>query len=163
LHFFEYIIINIDELRSKIKNESQILENKKPYINLEEISEEVKNIFNKNIINKSLKEQLENLFIFKEEDKNKLIKIIEDIKVLNQENIQDKIKIEIRKKEDIEKFIKSLRKIFSELSEISKKIPTLINKYNLKLEESLKFKNQIKVLKSIPQSNSQSWKTFIKE
>lgn len=162
LHYFEYIITKIDELKIKIKSEYQNLENKKPTINLEGFDEEIKNIFLKNKINKDLKEKLEKLYIFKKEDKIRLTKIIEDIKILNQENIQDKIKIETRKKEDIESFIKSLRNIFSKLSEISKKIPNLIKEYNKKLDESIKFKNQIKVLKDIPQSNSESWKNFIK-
>ena len=162
LHFFEYIITNIDELKNKIKNESQNLENKKPNINLDCFSEEIENIFLKNKINKDLKEKLEKLYLFSEEDEEKLFEITKNIKILNQENIQDKIIIETRKKEDIENFIKNLKDVFFKLSEISKKIPNLIKEYNKKLEESLKFKNQINVLKDIPQSNSESWKTFIK-
>ncbi len=162
LHYFEYIITHIDLIKTKLLQDKSTLISNQPLISTDKFTNDIKNIFLNNKINNELKEKLIENFNFTKINDDKLNQINESILTLQKDNIDDKIKIEQRKKDDIEIIRQKLISSFTVLKKKSEEIPTLVKQYNSSLEESLKIKDQIKVLKDIPNSDSLAWKNFIK-
>lgn len=161
LHLFSYIIEKIDELKTMLKEDIEEKKNSKPKINTENFSKKFKYVFETQEINDflKLKSSIESLYSFS--DIKELDKLIQEKKSFDQTNYNDKIKnLEIKNKviKDIKNEINSvLNKLKTESGEIN----SLLEKYHKKNQESLEYKNQIKILEKIPKSDTKEWKDFI--
>ncbi|MDD2357240.1 MAG: hypothetical protein PHX13_04950, partial [Thiovulaceae bacterium] len=162
LNLFSYIIETIDGLKTKLFNEIQSAKNEKPRINSEKFLAHNKGVFEQSYLSTVQEDEVQSRFEFVDEDSKKL----EDLKIqyqnLSQQNIQDKIKIETTKYSEINAIKKSIEETAKKTStfvEEAKNILELYEKYSF---ESNEFKKQLEVLKKLPSTDSEKWKSFIK-
>lgn len=162
LNLFSYIIETTDRLKTKLSDEIQTTKNEKPRINSEKFLLENKGLFEQNYLNSMQENTVQSKFEFADEDSKKL----DDLKIqhqnLSQQNIEDKIKLETTKFNEIDAIKKSIEEISKKIKtfvEEAKNILELYEKYSF---ESNEFKKQIEVLKKLPSTDSEKWKSFIK-
>lgn len=161
LNLFSYIIDTIDRFKKKLTDEIQSINSKKPNINSEKLSLQYKSLFEQNFLNDVQQKAIENKYDFSDEDNKKLNELKTEYQDLSQQNIQDKIKLETTRYNainTIKKLIEDTSKNINPYIEKVKNTLELYKKYEL---ESNEFKKQIEVLKTLPSTNSDKWKSFI--
>ncbi len=162
LNLFSYIIETIDRLKTKLSDEIQSVKNKKTKINSEKFSLQNKGLFEQNYLNITQEKEVESKFEFIDEDSKKL----DDLKIqhqnLSQQNIQDRIKLETTKYSEINAIKKSIEEILKKINIFEDEAKNILELYEKYSFESNEFKKQIEVLKKMPSTDSEKWKSFIK-
>ncbi len=162
LNLFSYIIDTIDTLKTKLSGEIQSVKSEKPKINSEKFSLHNKSLFEQNYINATQENILASKFEFVEEDRKKL----DDLKIqhqnLSQQNIEDRIKLESTKCNEITAIKKSIVETSKKISVFIEEAKNILESYEKFHIESNEFKKQIEVLKKLPSTDSEKWKSFVK-
>ncbi|CAC9435603.1 AAA family ATPase [bacterium endosymbiont of Bathymodiolus sp. 5 South] len=162
LNLFSYLVVLIDEFKSKLKSEADKKRLRKPTIELEFLSDEIKTSFEGHQIDDTRKNKIKGLFDFSDENLEKLNKTKTDLQDLKQLNIQDKITLKNRDKRDID----NIKKYFEDTN---KKLSGFYTGTQQQLEllvknktENESAKKQFEILSTIPNSDNPEWKEFIK-
>lgn len=161
LNLFSYIIDTIDKFKKKLSDEMQIINNKKPNINNEKFSLQFKSLFEQNFLNDTQQKTIENKYDFSDEDNKKLNNLKTEYQNLSQQNIQDKIKLETAKYNEINTIKKLIEDVSKNINPYIEKVKNALDLYKKYELESNEFKKQIEVLKTLPSTNSDKWKSFI--
>ncbi len=162
LNLFPYIISKIDELKTRINNSANEEDVKKPVIDCKQMREDYNSIFSKNKYTNARKSIIQSLYSFPDTSQNEIETISKAIKDLEQNNIQDKIKLEDHNKDTLVKIQNELTNNFQTLNSEIINTKNLLSDYKSQKESSDKYKKQLKVLETIPETNSENWKKFIK-
>ena len=93
LNLFSYLVIMIDEFKTKLKSEVDRKRLEKPTIELKFLSDEIKASFETHQIDNTRKNKIEGLFDFSDENLKELENTDKELQDLKQINIQDKIKL----------------------------------------------------------------------
>lgn len=162
LNLFSYIIETIDRLKAKLSDEIQSIKDEKPKINSEKFSLQNKGLFEQNYLYTTQENAVQSKFEFVDEDSKKL----DDLKIqhqnLSQQNIQDRIKLETTKYNEINAIKKSIEETSNKISTFVEEAKKILESYEKFTVESNEFKKQIEVLKKLPSTDSDKWKSFIK-
>jgi len=161
LNLFSYIINTIDKFKKKLSDEIQIINRKKPNISNEKFSLQYKSLFEKNFLNDAQQKDIENKYNFSDEDNKKLNDLKTEYQNLSQQNIQDKIKLETTKYNEINTIKKLIEDVSKNINPYIEKVKNTLELYKKYELESNEFKKQIEVLKTLPSTDSDKWKSFI--
>lgn len=161
LNLFSYIIDTIDKFKKKLSDEIQIINNKKPNINNENFSLQFKSFFEQSFLNDTQQKIIENKYDFSDEDNKKLNELKTEYQNLSQQNIQDKIKLETTKYSEINTIKKLIEDVSKNINPYIEKVKNTLELYKKYELESNEFKKQIEVLKTLPSTDSDKWKSFI--
>jgi len=162
LNLFSYIIETIDRLKTKLSDEIQSVKNKKPKINSEKFSLQNKGLFEQNYLNITQEKEVKSKFEFVEADSKKLDDLKKQHQNLLQQNIQDRIKLETTKYNEIDAIKKSIKETAKKINTFVEEAKNILESYEKFHIESNEFKKQIEVLKKLPSTDSDKWKSFIK-
>jgi len=161
LHLFSYIIEKKDEFKKRLEDDAEKIQINKPQIKTDNFSDKIKAIFEQNELSDETKIMVENLYNFSEEKQIELITLQKKLKDLNQSNIEDKIQLETIKYEKIKQLREEIFDSGEKLVRLKREVEALIRSYNQQKKESKTYKKQIKILKTIPKSDTSLWKEFI--
>lgn len=162
LNLFTYLVDLLDDAKSKINSYADNIRTNKPNIKLEEISDEIKNVFINHFISKSEHGKIKKLFEFSEENQKNLSKIEKEIKDIKQINIQDKIKLLGNSKKELESVSSNLQQRNTTILDFIKNCDSNINQYKEKEPLNKEAKSRFELLETIPANDTQEWKDFIK-
>jgi energy-coupling factor transporter ATP-binding protein EcfA2 len=162
LNLFSYIIETIDRLKTKLSAEIQGVKDEKPKINSEKFSLQNKGLFEQNHLNITQEKEVKSKFEFVEEDSKKLDDFKKQHQNLSQQNIQDRIKLESTKYNEIDSIKKSIVETAKKINTFAEEAKNILESYEKFHIESNEFKKQIEVLKKLPSTDSDKWKSFIK-
>jgi len=162
LHLFSYLVSLIDEFKYKLNDIADKKRLEKPTIELKDLRDDFKSSFGNHNFSEDAKKRIEDLFVFSEDNAQKLTNIQEELSSLKQINIQDKIKLRTNDKTDIDKIKSYLesthKKLFDAFITAQKVLETFVE--NKKANALAK--KQFKILSSISNSDNPEWKEFIK-
>lgn len=161
LNLFSYIIDTIDRFKKKLTDEIQSINSKKPNINSEKLSLQYKSLFEQNFLNDAQQKAIESKYDFSDEDNKKLNELKTEYQNLSQQNIQDKIKLETTRYNAINTIKKLIEDTSKNINPYIEKVKNILEQYKKYKLESNEFKKQIEVLKTLPSTNSDKWKSFI--
>lgn len=162
IHLFSYLTKVLDYYSRKV---SQLIENEKrnfPVINTENLQEEYKNVFtNRSKFSQKQIKAISNLYNYTEDEEKELLKSEHDINDLLQINYDDKIKLLVQKNNFYSDFVNTVMSILNNLSEYQKELVQGLEAYSLsKAKNEMAIQNS-KILRTLPKSDSDEWKTFI--
>lgn len=163
LHLFSYLAQIMDSFSEKLVQLALAERGDLPIINTENLSDNLKNAFNeKQDFDDAKRIEIKGMYSFSNEDNKSLSEKQTALTRLQQTNYEDRIKL-----------LTQNNKIYSEFTERISNLVNNLRKYSQNLENALdafkttKEKNdntllQSQILKSLPQSNTEEWKNFIK-
>ncbi len=162
LHLFPLLVRLIDEFKHELNSAADKKRLEKPTLELKYLRDEIKSSFEIHKFSTVSEEQVKKLFVFSEDNSQKLIKTQQELSDLKQINIQDKIKLQTSDRNAINRIKDSIEKIHQELSNhfenTQKELEILVK--NREANELAK--KQFEILSSIPSNNNSEWKDFIK-
>lgn len=162
LNLFSYLVIMIDEFKTKLKCEADRKRSEKPTIELNFLSDEIKTSFETHQIDSARKKQIEGLFGFTDENLKKLESTQKEHQDLKQINIQDKIKLKKSDKTDIDSIKKHIEDTNKKLSDFSTDTQTQLELLVKNKTANELARKQFEILSTIPNSDNPEWKAFIK-
>ena len=161
LHLFSYLVDLIDEFKRELNNEADKKRLEKPILELKDLRDDFKSSFENHNFSEDAKKQIEDLFVFSDDDVQKLKNIKKELSELKQINIQDKIKLKTNDKDDIDSVKNYLENRYKILSEYFEETQQTLETFKANKEANELAKKQFKILSSIPNSDSPEWKEFI--
>jgi energy-coupling factor transporter ATP-binding protein EcfA2 len=162
LNLFSYIVEKIDFFKEKLNQEADKKRLEKPILNFEFFRNEIRIAFENHNIPAELKKEIENLYNFSSENKTILERKEKYLAELKQFNIQDKIKLESNKGENLDTVKKHIEETNEKLKSFKKDVEQLITEYAQRKQASNEAKERFEVLKDILEIDSTEWKEFIK-
>jgi len=165
LNMFQTITQIMDEFKNdklkKLKQREEIQKPKlEPLIGLLH-SEDLKMIFSQSSLADDDKKLLRTNQSFSEKDSKKLRTLRGKIKKLEQNNLEDSIKLFDQQKSEIDALKEHLENLKKKLETISLEIPVAIQNYLDKKKTRDEIKESFEVLKIIPERDTKEWQTFI--
>ena len=162
LHLFSYLVSLTDEFKYKLNDIADKKRLEKPTIELKDLRDDFKSSFGNHNFLEDTKKQIEDLFIFSEDNAQKLTSIQEELLSLKQINIQDKIKLRTNDKTDIDKIKSYLESTHKKLFDAFTTTQKLLETFVENKKANALAKKQFEILSSIPNSDNPEWKEFIK-
>lgn len=162
LNLFSYLVVMIDEFKTKLKSEADSKKLEKPTIELKFLSDDIKSSFETHPINNTRKKKIEDLFDFSDENLKTLKKTSKEFQDLKQINIQDKIKLKNSDKTDIDSIKEHIEDTNKKLSDFYTDTQTQLELLTENKTANELAKKQLKILSGIPNSDNPDWKEFIK-
>lgn len=161
LNLFQYLVNIIDEFKTSLNSEAAKKRSEKPTIELQYFSDKIKTCFEKHQIDYSAKNKIESLFVFSDENSNKLESTKKKLQDLKQINIQDKIKLKNSDKADIDRIKKYIEDTNQRLSDFYSNSQRQLELLAKNKEANELAKKQFEILSTIPNSDNPEWKEFI--
>ncbi len=162
LNLFTYLVELVDNFKEKVKSKADKERREKPVIELKYLRDEIRSSFENHNISKEVKKQIEDLFVFSEENTQKLITTKQELSGLKQINIQDKIRLKNNDKRELEDLHKYIEDTHIKISDSIIKTTKLLKTYSENREANNLAKKQFEVLSNVPANNTEEWKEFIK-
>ena len=162
LHLFGYIARILDTYTAKINEQIELMKASLPVIQTEELSDSIRGKF-VNRENFSVNER--NVLIekntFSDTENNLLIEKENELKQLQQNNVQDTINLRTKQNKELSTFADRLNSVIRDLKAYGEELVNALTSF-----ESAKNKNELarqrsEVLKRLPKSDTQEWKSFI--
>ncbi|MBN2526974.1 MAG: hypothetical protein JXR76_11325 [Deltaproteobacteria bacterium] len=161
LHLFSYIIAILDNFKAKLAQEATSKKNQQPSLALENLSEPLRTAFQSHSVTVPQMKSIRSLTVFNPQEQSKLTELENEIRTLQQTNIEDRIKIETQKKTKLAALKKSLSDKRTKLVNELKSTQLLLATYKTAKASSDAHKKQISILETLPGSDSKAWKDFI--
>ena len=162
LHLFGYIARILDTYTAKINEQIELTKASLPVIQTEELSDSIRGKF-VNRENFSVNER--NVLIekntFSDTENDLLIEKENELKQLQQNNVQDTINLRTKQNKELSTFADRLNSVIRDLKAYGEELANALTAF-----ESAKNKNELarqrsEVLKRLPKSDTQEWKSFI--
>ncbi len=160
LHLFQYIADTMTEIKRRLVEEADKLKNSKPTIKVENFSEQLANDFNDHSPSQQSVLLLKTNKDFSEDKKAELAKKQGELKILTQQNIQDRISVLKTENAEIQKVIDFLKKQ-EELEKLLIDVTKLSDDKAEKVRANKAALERIAVLKELPLVGTEEWKDFI--
>lgn len=162
LHLFAYIIGKIDVLKNKLLDAAEAKHQQSPDIKTVNFSKEIQLIFDNHSFTDAQKRKIESCYSFTQKMTSQLELFEKEIQDLQQTNIGDKIKIENQKNVQLLALKTELSTKFRNLTDQSAATTKLLEDYQKYTKASDEHRKQIVMLNTLPDTDSQAWKDFIK-
>ncbi len=160
LNLFSYLVVLIDEFKTDLRSEANTKRSEKPTIELKYLSDEIKTSFETHQI-PDVKKQIEDLFIFSDENSLILNDTKEELQDLKQINIQDKITLKNSDKTDIDSIKKHIEDTNKKLSDFYTSTQTQLELLVKNKTANELARKQVEILSTIPNNDNPEWKVFI--
>lgn len=163
LHLFSYIAQIMDSFSEKLNQLATKERENLPIINTENLSNDFKISFSqKQDIDDSKKAEIKGMYSFSNEDANTLSEKQSALTRLQHTNYEDRIKLLTQNNRIYFEFIEKISNVVNTLRECSKNLKSAFYTFKSAKEKNDKALLQSQILKSLPQSNTEEWKNFIK-
>ena len=163
LHLFSYIAQIMDSFSEKLAQLVSTERGNLPIINTENLSDDLKNAFNKKQdFDDAKRTEIKEKYSFSNEDNKSLSEKQSKLTNLQQTNYEDRIKLLMQSNKIYSEFTEKTSNVVKKLEEHSRILIEAFNAYKTAKEKNDKTLLQSQILKSLPQSNTEEWKNFIK-
>lgn len=163
LYLFSYLAQIMDSFSAKLSQLASAERGNLPLINTENLSNELKNVFNQKLdFDNAQRTEIKEKFSFSEEDNKSLIEKQSTLTTLQQTNYEDKISLLKQNNKIYSGFTEKISNVVKNLANYSQDFKRAFNAYKTAKEKNDKALLQSQILKSLPQSNTEEWKDFIK-
>ena len=162
LHLFGYIARILDTYTAKINEQIELTKASLPVIQTEELSDSIRGKFvNRENFSVNERELLIEKNTFSDTENNLLIEKENELKQLQQNNVQDTINLRTKQNKELSTFADRLNSVIRDLKAYGEELANALTAF-----ESAKNKNELarqrsEVLKRLPKSDTQEWKSFI--
>jgi energy-coupling factor transporter ATP-binding protein EcfA2 len=161
LNLFSYLVVMIDEFKTKLKSEADRRRLEKPTIELKFLSDEIKASFETHQIDNARKKKIEGQFSFSDENLKELENTDKKLQDLKQINIQDKIKLKNSDKTDVDSIKNHIEDTHKKLSDFYTDTQTQLDLLAKNKTANELARKQFEILSTIPNSDNPEWKAFI--
>lgn len=162
LHLFGYIARILDTYTAKINEQIELTKASLPVIQTEELSDSIRGKFvNRENFSVNERKVLIEKNTFSDTENNLLIEKENELKQLQQNNVQDTINLRTKQNKELSTFADRLNSVIRDLKAYGEELANALTAF-----ESAKNKNELarqrsEVLKRLPKSDTQEWKSFI--
>lgn len=163
LHLFSYIAQIMDSFSKRLDLLATTERGNLPIINTENLSNDLKNTFNqKKDIDIAKRNEIKGKYSFSEADNESLLIKQSTLTKLQQTNYEDKISLLTQNNKIYSEFTEKISNTVKNFRDYSQNLKSAFNAYKTAKEKNDKALLQSQILKSLPQSNTEEWKNFIK-
>lgn len=163
LHLFSYIAQIMDSFSKRLDLLATTERGNLPIINTENLSNDLKNAFNqKKDIDIAKRNEIKGKYSFSEADNESLLIKQSTLTKLQQTNYEDKISLLTQNNKIYSEFTEKISNTVKNFRDYSQNLKSAFNAYKTAKEKNDKALLQSQILKSLPQSNTEEWKNFIK-
>ena len=163
LHLFSYIAQIMDSFSKRLDLLATTERGNLPIINTENLSNDLKNAFNqKKDIDIAKRNEIKGKYSFSEADNESLLIKQSTLTKLQQTNYEDKISLLTHNNKIYSEFTEKISNTVKNFRDYSQNLKSAFNAYKTAKEKNDKALLQSQILKSLPQSNTEEWKNFIK-
>lgn len=163
LHLFSYIAQIMDSFSVKFTQLATTEREKLPAIATDNLSDDLKNAFNqKQDFNDAKRTEIKEKYSFSEADNTLLSGKQSTLTTLQQTNYEDRINLLTQNNKTYSEFTEKIDNIVKNLKEYYQNLKNAFESYKTAKEKNDKALLQSQILKSLPQSNTDEWKNFIK-
>lgn len=163
LHLFSYIAQIMDSFSEKLTQLASTERGNLPIINTENLSNDLKNAFNqKQDFGDTKRNEIKEKYYFSDADNKSLIEKQSTLTTLQQTNYEDKIGLLTQNNTRYSEFTDKISNVVKNFGDYSQNLKSSLDAYKRAKEKNDKALLQSQILKSLPQSNTEEWKNFIK-
>lgn len=163
LHLFSYIAQIMDSFSEKLTQLAASERGRLPAIITDNLRDDLKNAFNqKQGFNDAKRIEIKRKYSFSEADNTLLSEKQSTLTTLQQTNYEDRINLLTQNNKTYSEFTEKIGNIVKNLKEYSQNLKSAFETYKSAKEKNDKALLQSQILKSLPQSNTDEWKNFIK-
>lgn len=163
LHLFSYIAQIMDSFSEKLNQLATKERENLPIINTENLSKDFKISFSqKQDIDIAKRNEIKGKYSFSEADDKSLLEKQSSLTNLQQTNYEDKINLLTQNNNTYSEFTEKISNTVKNLGSYSQNLKSAFYAFKSAKERNDKALLQSQILKSLPQSNTEEWKNFIK-
>lgn len=163
LHLFSYIAQIMDSFSEKLNQLATKERGNLPVINTENLSNDFKISFSqKQDIDIAKRNEIKGKYSFSEADDKSLLEKQSLLTNLQQTNYEDKINLLTQNNNTYSEFTEKISNTVKNLGSYSQNLKSAFYAFKSAKERNDKALLQSQILKSLPQSNTEEWKNFIK-
>lgn len=163
LHLFSYIAQIMDSFSEKLNQLATKERGNLPVINTENLSNDFKISFSqKQDIDIAKRNEIKGKYSFSEADDKSLLEKQSSLTNLQQTNYEDKINLLTQNNKTYSEFTEKISNTVKNLGSYSQNLKSAFYAFKSAKERNEKALLQSQILKSLPQSNTEEWKNFIK-
>ena len=162
LHLFGYIAQILDNYTSKLNEQIELTKASLPVIQTEELSDSIRGKFiNRDNFSISERKALSEKFNFSDTDNNNLTEKENELRLLQQNNVQDTINLRTKQNKELSTFVDKLNSVFRDLKSYGEELARALVFFESTKNKNESARQRSEVLKSLPKSDTQEWKSFI--
>lgn len=162
LHLFGYIAKILDTYTAKINEQIELTKASLPIIQTEELSDSVRSKFvNREDFSVNERKVLTEKKTFSDTDNNLLIEKENELKQLQQNNVQDTINLRIKQNKELSTFVDKLNSVIRDLKSYGEELANALTALESAKKRNESARQRSEVLKCLPKSDTQEWKSFI--
>ena len=162
LHLFGYIAKILDTYTAKLNEQIDLTKGNLPVINTEYISEPVRNKFiNREVFSVSERNAITEKNSFSDTDNNCLIEKENELKHLQQINVQDTINLRTKQNKELSTFVDKLNSVIRDLKSYGEELASALMTFESAKNKNESARQRSEVLKCLPKSDTPEWKSFI--
>lgn len=163
LHLFSYIAQIMDSFSEKLNQLATKKRGNLPIINTENLSNDLKIAFSqKQDFDIAKRNDIKGKYSFSEADNKSLLEKQSSLTNLQQTNYEDKINLLTQNNKIYSEFIEKISNTIKIFEGYYQNLKSAFDAYKLAKEKNEKALLQSQILKSLPLSNTEEWKNFIK-
>ena len=161
-HLFGYIAKILDTYTAKLNEQIDLTKRNLPVINTEYISEPVRNKFiNREVFSVSERKAITEKNSFSDTDNNCLIEKENELKQLQQINVQDTINLRTKQNKELSTFVDKLNSVIRDLKSYGEELASALMTFESAKNKNESARQRSEVLKCLPKSDTPEWKSFI--
>lgn len=162
LHLFGCIAKILDTYTAKINEQIELTKASLPVIQTEELSDSVRNKFvNREDFSDDERKALTEKEPFSDTENNLLIEKENELKQLQQNNVQDTINLRIKQNKELSTFVDKLNSVIQDLKYYGEELANALTAFEFAKNKNESARQRSEVLKCLPKSDTQEWKSFI--
>lgn len=162
LHLFGCIAKILDTYTAKINEQIELTKASLPVIQTEELSDSVRNKFvNREDFSVSERKVLTEKKPFSDTENNLLIGKENELKQLQQNNVQDTINLRTKQNKELSTFVDKLNSVIQDLKYYGEELANALTAFEFAKNKNEAARQRSEVLKCLPKSDTQEWKSFI--
>ena len=162
LHLFGYIAQILDNYTSKLNEHIELTKASLPVIQTEELSDSVRGKFiNRVNFNISERKTLREKFNFSDTDNHNLSQKEDELRQLQQNNVQDTINLRTKQNKELSTFVDKLNSVFRDLKSYGEELAKALGAFESAKNKNESARQRSEVLKCLPKSDTQEWKAFV--
>ncbi|MBQ2376703.1 MAG: AAA family ATPase [Bacteroidales bacterium] len=162
LHLFGCIAKILDTYTAKINEQIELTKASLPVIQTEELSDSVRNKFvNREDFSVSERKVLTEKKPFSDTENNLLIEKENELKQLQQNNVQDTINLRTKQNKELSTFVDKLNSVIQDLKYYGEELANALTAFEFAKNKNEFARQRSEVLKCLPKSDTQEWKSFI--
>lgn len=162
LHLFGYIAKILDTYTAKINEQIELTKASLPVIQTEGLSDSVRGKFvNREDFSVSERKVLTEKKTFSDTENNLLIEKENELKQLQQNNVQDTINLRIKQNKELSTFADKLNSVIRDMKSYGEELANALTAFESAKNKNESARQRSEVLKRLPKSDTQEWKSFI--